>query len=66
MKINYCGKDAQERMIRNGWRLQLKQSYNESPEAMYERLSKRYKTVKIYWVGTMIKGIHEYFAFCKN
>ena len=66
MKVNYCGKDAQERMKKNGWCLELRDPYNESPEAMYNRLSEKWNKVKVYWCGTMIRGYHSYFAFCKE
>ena len=65
MKINYLGKDGQERMIRNGWMLRLRNSYNESPEDMHKRLSSYYSDVRIYWCGTMVRGVHSYFAMCK-
>ena len=67
MKVNYCGKEQQERMSKNGWWLELAESYQESPEAMYDRLTKKgYSQVKVYWCGTMIRGIHKYFAFVKR
>lgn len=66
IKVNYCGRSAQERMERNGWWMELPEPYNESPEAMYERLSKKWRKVKVYWCGTMIRGIHSYFAYCKD
>ena len=66
MKVNYCGKEQQERMIKNGWTLKLAESYQESPEEIYERLVKcGYTQVKVYWMSTMIRGIHNYFAFVK-
>lgn len=66
MKVNYCGGAAQERMERNGWRLVIRDSYNETEEQLYERLSKKYDDVRIYWCGTMIPGIHDIFAMVKN
>jgi hypothetical protein len=66
VRINYCGREAQERMSRNGWRLYVRDSYQETCEQLYERVSGYgYKQVKIYWCGTMVKGIHSYFAFAK-
>ncbi len=65
MKVNYCGGSQQERMIKNGWRMILA-NFRETPEELYERLTARgYKQVKVYWVGTAVKGIHDYFAFVK-
>ena len=66
MKVNYCGGKAQERMERNGWRLVIRDSYRETEEQLYERLSKKYDDVRIYWCGTMIPGIHDIFAMVKN
>ena len=66
IKVNYCGKEAQERMSKNGWRLELPENYQETTEKMYERLSHKWNKVKIYWCGTAIRGIHSYFAFCKE
>lgn len=66
IKVNYCGREAQERMIKNGWRLILTESYRETPEELYNRLvAQGYKQVKVYWEGTRIRGIHNYFAFVK-
>lgn len=65
-KVNYLGKEGQERMIRNGWTLRVQDRCGESPEAMYKRLSEHYSDVRIYWTGTMVRGIHSYFAMCKR
>ena len=65
IKINYCGGKQQERMIENGWTLKLAE-FRETPEELYKRLiTKGYKQIKIYWIGTRIRGIHDYFAFVK-
>lgn len=66
MKVNYCGNKAQERMIKNGWRLELAENYLETPEEMYERLSADYAKVKIYYSATTIRGLHKYFAMVKR
>ena len=66
LKINYCGGARQEAMSKNGWILKLRDSDDESPEKMYERLSKDYEKVKVYWESTMIRGLHTYFAFVKG
>lgn len=65
MKINYCGKDAQERMVKNGWTIMLR-NYNETPKEMFDRLSERYSKVKVYWTSIMIRGYHDYFAMVKR
>lgn len=66
MKVNHCGREAQKRMVRNGWTLILPKNYNETPEEIYERLiATGYNEVKVYWEGTQIRGIHSYFAFVK-
>lgn len=64
MKTNYCGREAQKRMKRNGWILKLAE-LNESDDHLYERLSKDYSKVKVYYDTTMIRGLHTYFAFVK-
>lgn len=75
LKVNYCGKAAQERMIRNGWTLAIPKTVidpgarykrKETEEELYERLSKIYDDVRIYWCGTAIPGIHSHFAMCKR
>lgn len=66
MKVNYCGGKAQKKMIANGWKLMLADSYRESPEDIYERLTKMgYSQVKVYYESTCIRGLHSYFAFVK-
>lgn len=67
LKVNYCGNEQQTRMIKNGWTTMLRNSYSETPEELYDRLiNSGYKQVKVYWCGTMIRGIHSYFAFVKR
>ena len=66
LKVNHCGGKRQEEMVKNGWWLELRESYSETPEEMYERLSKHWEKVKVYWEGTRVRGIHTYFAFCKG
>lgn len=65
MKINYCGGAAQERMARNGWTMRLP-NFGESPDELHARLSEKWDDVRVYWTGTMIRGIHNHFAFCKG
>ena len=66
MKVNYCGRKQQKRMIANGWRIMLAERCSETPEAMYERLTKMgYSQVKVYYDTTCIRGLHSYFAFVK-
>ena len=62
---NYLGGKGQKRMIENGWRIELRKSC-ESYEALYERLSKEYSKVKVYYDTTMIRGYHKYFAMVKK
>ena len=66
IKVNYCGRKQQDRMEKNGWFLMLAE-FGETPEELYKRLTEEghYKQVKVYWEGTMIRGIHDYFAFVK-
>ena len=65
-RVYYCGGEQQKRMCKNGWRLMLGEPYNEDANHMYNRLSKEYKQVKIYYDTTMVRGLHEYFAFVKD
>lgn len=65
MKVNNLDRNGQERMIRNGWKIRLADSCRETPEQMYDRLSKDYTQVKVYWTGTQIRGIHSYYAMVK-
>lgn len=64
---NGGGKEFQERMLHNGWRIQLPINYSESAQALYDRLNGtgRYSDIKVYWSSTRIRGLHEYFAFVK-
>ena len=67
MKVNYCGNAQQERMIKNGWRIELAANYSESPETMLERLTEEgYSQVKVYYSTTCIRGLHSYFAMVKR
>lgn len=65
MKVNYLGSKGQERMIKNGWRIKLVE-FGETSDQLYERLSKRYSKVKVYYDTTRVRGYHEYFAMVKN
>lgn len=64
--VNYCGRHAQDRMIKNGWSIRLRENYSEYPQDLYDRLSVDYKQVKIYWDSTAIRGCHTYFAMVRN
>lgn len=66
MKVRYCGAKEQDRMIKNGWKIELPINYQEQPEAIFKRLQKEYAKVKIYYSTTMIRGLHEYFAMVKE
>ena len=69
VNVNNGGaKEFQERMIRNGWRIQLPLNYSESAQALYDRLAATgcYSDIKVYWSSTRIRGLHEYFAFVKG
>ena len=66
MKVNYCGKAQQERMVKNGWTIKLAE-FGEFDEALYDRLSKEgYSKIKIYYDCTTIRGLHKYFAMVKR
>ena len=67
MTVNYCGGKQQEKMIKNGWRVELAKSYNESPEEIKDRLTGcGYSKVKVYYDTTRIRGFHTYFAMVKR
>ena len=65
---NGGGIEFQKRMVSRGWRIQLPLNYNESAQALYDRLvaTGRYSDVKVYWSSTRIRGLHSYFAFVKE
>ena len=60
-----CGKKKQEEMSAKGWRLKLSSGYNQTPQEIYDEMAKHYIEVKIYWCGTRIPGLHDYFAFVR-
>lgn len=64
--VRYCGGNEQERMIANGWRIELPENCRETPEEIYERLSQRYGKVKVYYDTTMVRGYHDYFAMVRQ
>ena len=67
MKVNYCGGAQQERMIANGWRIEVAENCRETPEEILERLLKSgYSKVKVYYDSTRIRGVHDYFAMVKR
>ncbi len=72
--IYNLGRYGQIRMEDKGWRLRITQTVkdegavyvrSETPQELYDRLSKQYAKVKVYYSGTMVRGIHSYYAFCK-
>ena len=62
----YCGGKEQEEMEARGWRVMIKDRMDETAEEMFERLSKSYSKVKIYWDTTRVRGLHDYFAMVKR
>jgi hypothetical protein len=66
INVNYCGRVAQEKMIKNGWNIKLTLNAYEDAQELYDRLNNMgYKQVKVYWDTTCIRGYHSYFAFVK-
>lgn len=67
VNVNRCGRDAQARMLKNGWHLMITESCSEGPQELYDRLvaTGRYTDIRVFWHGTRIPGIHNYFAFVK-
>ena len=63
--VRYCGRKEVERMLANDWHLELAE-FGETSEEIYERLSKRFSKVKVYYGTTCVKGYHEYFAMVKR
>lgn len=63
--VRYCGRQGQLDMEARGWMLMLPLSCRETPEEIFERLSRDYSKVKVYWDTTAVRGYHEYFAFVK-
>lgn len=60
-----CAGGKQEEMLEHGWRMILAE-FRESPAELYDRLiAEGYSKVRVCWVGTMVRGIHDYFAFVK-
>lgn len=55
----------QDEMANRGWTLCLADSYSETEQQLYDRLSQRYDDVRIYEDTTRIKGLHNIFAMCR-
>ena len=55
----------QDRMCNNGWFLVIAEP-RETTEELYNRLSKKYNKVKVYYSTTAIKGYHDIFAMVKR
>lgn len=63
--VRYCGNKEQDRMVANGWHIALQETIHETTDEMFERLSKSWDKVKIYYEATRVRGIHSYFAMVK-
>jgi len=61
-------KAAEERMIRNGWRIKNKTSQvKESDEDFVSRLLEEgYSQIKLYYSTGMIRGLYDTFAMVKK
>lgn len=55
-----------EEMESRGWRLFVANSFMESEQELYDRLSKVYDEVRIYEASTRIRGLHKIFAMCRD
>jgi hypothetical protein len=66
VNVNNCGKVRQEQMIDKGWRVKLSSGYNSMPQDIYDEWKSIYSEVKIYWCGTRIPGLRDYFAMVKD
>lgn len=60
------GGKRQREMCERGWRICLADSYHETRQQMYDRLSKYYSDVRIYEETTRIAGYHTLFAMCRG
>ena len=58
---------AEERMIRNGWRLRIKSHSFEKDEELVKRLLETgYTKIKLYDSTTAIRGLYDTFAMVKK
>ena len=58
---------AEERMIRNGWRLRIKNHSFEKDEELVKRLLEAgYTKIKLYDSTTAIRGLYDTFAMVKK
>lgn len=65
MRVSYCSKAKQKRMIAKGWRLMIAK-WLESPEELFERLIKEgFSKIKICYTSTIGRG-NQYFAMVKR
>jgi hypothetical protein len=66
MKHPYIlGNKRIDEMCERGWRIKLVDSYHETPQELYNRLSELYEDVRIYEDTTRIRGLHTIFAMCR-
>lgn len=68
VNVNYASGALQDRMVNNGWRIELMDNCNESAQGLYDRLAATglYKDIKVYYCTTAIRGLHKYVAFVKK
>ena len=62
---SYISHARQEKMIENGYTLELVKT-NETEQNAYDRLSKKYDIVRIYTIGTAVRGYRDKYAMCKS
>ena len=64
--MRVLSKQQQRKMIESGWTLKIKES-GESNYGFEQRLLRyRYKTIKMYYTTTSVKGYHTIIAMVKN
>lgn len=66
MKCYSLSRSRQEEMCAKGWTIKVRDNCRETPEEFYERLSKEYSKVHVYWTGTRVRGHHDYYAMVKR
>ena len=62
---SYISTARQDKMIENGYSIQHIE-LNETEQAAYDRLSKKFEIVRIYTIGTKVRGYRRAYAMCKG
>ena len=68
INIYTCSRAREEQMERNGWHCVIPDRgfSNNRPEKVYEKCrAMGYEKIRVFYSGSMIRGIHNHFAWCK-